>query len=368
MEVIVFGERLRLARKRSGLSLRELSAALDKRVSAQAIGKYERGEMMPGSDVLDSLAKALDVSPQYLMSNQVLELRNMEFRKRSGTTARDRAAVEAAAIEQLQPYIAIERILREASPEWRVPRLNRRFLGYLEEAEFLAMELRNQWQLGIDPIPNMTELLEERGIKVLVIELPQNVSGLTCSVRQSHNDARLPVIVVNANHSLERRRLTLAHELGHRVFDPDSPVDHEKAATEFAGAFLVTRAHLEGELGPRRNGLSYEELVQLKRQYRVSAAALLVRLNRYGIIDDRTLTYAFRTFAKRWRVEEPRPIEPVELRGRFEKPRRFQRLCYRALAERYISPSKAMELLNQPLHRIEEAMKGPGIVDAHADR
>ena len=368
MEAIVFGERLKLARKRSGLSLRALSVELGSHVSAQAIGKYERGEMMPGSEALDLLAKALDVSPQYLMSDQVLELSDMEFRKRSGTSARDRAAVEAAAIEELQRYCAIERILRQASPEWQVSQLGRRFLGCLEEAEFLAMELRKEWRLGIDPIPNMTELLEERGIKVLLIELPNNVSGLTCSVRQSHDNARLSVIVVNAMHSLERRRLTLAHELGHRVFDPDSPVNHEKAATEFAGAFLVTREHLESQLGPRRNALSYDELVQLKRQYGVSAAALLVRLNRYGIIDDQTLAYAFQTFARGWRVEEPEPIEPVELRGRFEAPRRFQRLCYRALAERYISPSKAMELLRLPLDRIEQAMRGPELVDAHAGR
>lgn len=113
--------------------------------------------------------------------------------------------------------------------------------------------------------------------------------------------------------------------------------------------------------GPHRNALSYDELVQLKRQYGVSASALLVRLNRYGIIDNQTLTYAFRTFAKGWRVEEPEPIGPVELRGQSEEPRRFQRLCYRALAEQYISPGKAMELLKLPLHRIEQSMRGPGI-------
>ena len=364
----MFGERLKLARKRSGLSLRALSDALENRVSAQAIGKYERGQMMPGSDVLDLLANVLDVSPQYLMSDQVLELSDMEFRKHSGTSAKDRAAVETVAIEQLQRYCAIERILREATPEWQVPRLDRRFLGRLEEAEFLAMELRKEWRLGIDPVPNMTELLEERGIKVLLLDLPDSVSGLTCSVRQSHDNTRLSVIVVNARHSLERRRLTLAHELGHRVFDPNSPVNHEKAANEFASAFLVTRAHLKSQLGQRRNALGYDELVQLKRQYGVSAAALLVRLNRYGIVNKQTLAYAFQTFAKRWRAEEPEPIEPVEWRSQIEKPRRFQRLCYRALAERYISPGKAMELLKQPLDRIEQAMRGPGLVDAHADR
>ncbi len=93
-----------------------------------------------------------------------------------------------------------------------------------------------------------------------------------------------------------------------------------------------------------------------------------MRLNRYGIVDDQNLIYAFQTFARGWRVEEPEPIEPVELWGRLEEPRRFQRLCYRAPAERYISPGKAMELLKQPLDRIEMAMRGPQFVDAHAGR
>ena len=37
----MFGERLKLARKRSGLSLRALSSRMKGIVSAQAIGKYE---------------------------------------------------------------------------------------------------------------------------------------------------------------------------------------------------------------------------------------------------------------------------------------------------------------------------------------
>ena len=46
----MLSERLKLARKRSGLSLRALSAGMGGIVSAQAIGKYERGEMVPSSD------------------------------------------------------------------------------------------------------------------------------------------------------------------------------------------------------------------------------------------------------------------------------------------------------------------------------
>ena len=133
----------------------------------------------------------------------------------------------------------------------------------------------------------------------------------------------------------------------------------------FAGAFLVPKAHLVKETGESRNALGYQELVQLKRQYRVSAAALLVRLKKIGVIDEQTLSYAFQTYARGWRFVEPDPIEPEERRGEFEKPHRFNRLCYWALAEHYISPSKAMELLKQPLECIEQAMKGPAAVDAN---
>ena len=43
----MIGSRLKRAREALGLSLRELEAAIQAQVSAQAIGKYERDEMMP---------------------------------------------------------------------------------------------------------------------------------------------------------------------------------------------------------------------------------------------------------------------------------------------------------------------------------
>ena len=58
----MIGQRLKIARAASGLSLRELEAAIDNRVTAQAIGKYERNEDMPSSGVLSILADALKVS------------------------------------------------------------------------------------------------------------------------------------------------------------------------------------------------------------------------------------------------------------------------------------------------------------------
>ena len=362
----MFGERLKLARKMAGYSLRSLSEALEGKVSAQAIGKYERGEMMPSSGVLSRLAKTLDVSLEYLLSEQVEKLEEIEFRKLSGTSAKDRARVEAVVIDSLQRYLAIEEILNLDSSFWKAPRFGNRFLGLVDEGETLAKDIRNEWELGIDPIPNMTSLLEDRGVKVVILPLPDGVSGLTASVRRPSHKRTVPVIVVNQNSTLERRRLTLAHELAHRLIDPDSKVDHEKASNVFAGALLVPEAHLVREVGKRRNALGYQEVIHLKRMYRVSAAALLVRLKQSGIIDESALAYAFQTFARKWRSVEPKPLEDEGEEGRHEVPRRYERLCYWALAEKLISPAKAGELLRQPLSEIEKGLKGPSEANANS--
>ena len=117
----MFSERLKLARKRSGFSLRDLSSHVDGMVSAQAIGKYERGEMMPSSSVAIGLAGALGVSATYLLSPSVVSLESVEFRKLASTRARERAMVEAAVLDHVDRYLQVEEFLDITSSEWEMP-------------------------------------------------------------------------------------------------------------------------------------------------------------------------------------------------------------------------------------------------------
>lgn len=358
--------RLKLARKKAGLSLRGLAAALGGKVSPQAIGKYERGEMTPSSDVLIALARALEVSLAYLLDSQGIELTDVDFRTKANTTAKDRARVETEVIEWVERYLQVEQILELDSAKWQMPIPCPMPLRTIEAAEQLADQVRDKWDVGGDPIPNMTELLEEKGLKVLLIHLPQRVSGFTCLINRPDNLPPLPVVVVNQAFTLERRRLTLAHELAHRLIDPQflDKKAEEKAANRFAGALLMPREHLEREVGQHRHALGYRELIDLKRLYRVSGAALLVRLRDIDIISEGTLTYAFQSVARSWRTREPEPMELPSQAGKREQPQRFERLCYRALAEGLISTAKAAELLQRPIAEVEGDLKGPGLVDA----
>jgi len=168
------------------LSLQALSDRLEggDRVSTQALGKYERGEMMPSSGVLIALSKVLGEPVGYFMSPMGAELLDVDFRKKAATSARNRARVEAAVLDHVERYLTIEKILELESAEWDTP-FEPVKLSSVEEGENLADRVRAAWKLGGDPIPDMTELLEEHGVKVFVIELPQDVSGLTCLVGRS---------------------------------------------------------------------------------------------------------------------------------------------------------------------------------------
>ena len=362
----MIADRLRLARKKAGFSLRGLSSAIGEKVTAQAIGKYERSESIPSSGVLVALSKALGVSLSYLLDTQGIVLAGVEFRTKANTSARDRAKVETEVLEWIERYLQIEKVLDLDSTEWQCPVARPRKLRETSNAEKLSAEVREKWNLGLDPIPNMTELLEEKGLKVLTVPLPKRVSGFTCLVKRSEGQADLPVIVVNNQFSLERRRLTLGHELAHRLIDTDclSDKDEERAANVFAGSFLIPRAHLLREVGKHRNALGYKELIDLKQLYRVSGAALLMRLRQIGVISQSTLIYASQTIARGWRTQEPDELEAAEERGQRERSLRLERLCYRALAEGLISLGKGADILRLPMTEVEAGLKGPLAVDA----
>ena len=347
----MFSERLKLARKRSGQSLRALSSCIGGIVSAQAIGKYERGEMMPSSTVAIALAEALDVSMSYLLSPSNVSLESVEFRKLASTRAKERATVEAEVLDHVDRYLQIEELLDIVSSKREEPRGAPYHIDTVEEAEGAAMSVRGDWDLGGGPIPDMTELLEERGIKVLKLPLPRTVDGLTCHVRRVDGDD-VPAVVCSNVKSIERQRFTIAHELGHMVLDIPAEVPEEKACNRFAGAFLVPEQELKREVGRRRLNFGFGEIIEIKRMFGISAAALVVRMRDVGIISEATVVGIFSGIGRGWRKTEPCPLR------RTESPGRFRRLCLRALAEDEISESKAAELLRLPVSEIERVMAG----------
>ena len=337
----MLGSRLRIARAAMRLSLRELSERIAGLVSPQAIGKYERGEDIPSPPVLKALSAALGVSVSQLGNEEQLTLESVEFRK-GLNSAREEASVQAKAITLLQHYLEIEAILGLESTDWEKPRGAPFHVNDLRDAEDAARSVREAWSLGNDPIPRFAELLEERGIKVLSVDL-DDIDGLAAyAPRRDRDPAR--VIVVKRNTWSERKRFTMAHELGHMVLGVIASLSAEKAAQRFAGAFLLPADILRAEVGATRSTISLGELAALKRRYGVSIQALTYRCRELGIVTEATFAELFKVFAERgWRA--PPFKEPECMPEEYEQPRRFERLCLRAYSEKLIDISYASDLL-----------------------
>ncbi len=77
----MIGERLHRARKASGLSLRDLGSVIG--ISHTAVNKYEKDQLMPSSGQLIELSKALGVRAEYFLRPISVEIKGIEYRKRS---------------------------------------------------------------------------------------------------------------------------------------------------------------------------------------------------------------------------------------------------------------------------------------------
>lgn len=360
----MIGSRLKLAREARGMSLRDLEAAIGREVSAQAIGKYERDEMMPGSAALLALAKALGVSPEYLLSARAIELTDVDFRTAPHEASAEERAVSARIMDQVERYLQLEELLDLPSETWKAPAGKAFSISSVEAAEEAADELRRQWKIGLDPIPVLMELLEEQGIKVAIVELPAAIAGTKAMVRRQGSED-VPVMLVNSRHNGERQRFTLSHELGHLVlkFRRMDKREVEKAADRFGGAFLVSKRTLLREVGENRSDMTLGELFSLKRLFLVSIATIVVRCHQIGILS----TSAYRRLwgeVSSLGFLKPPYNEPYPIAK--EEPRRMERLCFRAVAEGALTEAKAAELLNISVRELNQRLDAQAVAPAAA--
>jgi Zn-dependent peptidase ImmA (M78 family) len=133
------------------------------------------------------------------------------------------------------------------------------------------------WGLGDGPLPNLVQLAESRGIRVL--GLPKAAEAVDAFSVWSEG---FPYVFVCRAKSPERARFDLAHEIGHLILHSrsgavDSRKGVEREADQFASAFLMPDDSLKRTL---RFNASISEILSARSYYGVSAFALNVALNR----------------------------------------------------------------------------------------
>lgn len=337
----MIGERLQRARKAAGVSLRVLANQTD--LSQTTINKFEKEKLTPSSSQLIKIAKLLGVRTEYFFRPPVIEMQPPKYRKKSTLSQKDLNKIQGDIFDQAERWHELL-ALYPISPikSFSLPTSLPELISTQSQIEELAVTIRHAWDLGLGCIPDLIDTLESQGIMVIStsVENDQKFDGLASVVNT------IPLIVVGGKWVGDRQRFTLAHELGHLLLKNrlDNTVDEEKLCDHFAGAFLLPKSTLISHLGEHRQNLEPRELYFLKHEFGLSMQGILFRAKQTGIIGQTTFECLLKLFsAKGWRKCEPHRPYPTE------NTLLFKQLIYRALAESYISESKAAELLGLPV-------------------
>ncbi|MEM6318963.1 MAG: XRE family transcriptional regulator [Bacteroidota bacterium] len=348
-----FPERLKSARQMRGLSLRELVDLTSGKVSRQSISQYENGAMLPTRDNMLHLCEALEVTPEFF-NRPAIVLQEVEFRKLAKLPIKEQNRIESSSADFLGRYLELETLLGE----------EQRFdnpIGHIKintyhDVEKAAMELRQHWKLGENPLPNVIEMLEDFGLKVFEVAAKSSFSGMAAEIKDTDGVA---LIVINNNPEVEkvRKRFTALHELAHVLLDISIDIDEktkEKFCHYFASVMLIPSEVLEQELGGKRQRLHVGELLAIKEQYGISMQAILYRSKQMGLISDYLFQQKMREFTRRkWRKKEP-----GDFAGK-EQSHRMLQLLYRGVVEEIISTSKAANLYGTNLATFRKILNQP---------
>jgi adenine deaminase len=202
-----------------------------------------------------------------------------------------------------------------------------------KEAAAAAETLRSAWNLGPLPTPNLPEILEAYGVKVGLIDAPEEfeaASFWTTDIPQ------IPFIVARLGMPASDQRFAMARELSYLMLAGATT----QTASHFAGSFLMPAASLRQDLGVSRTQLSLYELLMLKQKYGMSMKRLIVRATSLRIISREVMDEWLARFTEEgWDEEEPGE-EPLP-----EIPARVVQMVVRLQAEGTITLEEAAGLV-----------------------
>lgn len=341
-----FAQRLVNARKIRCISQRELCKLVDGKVSPTAIAKYEKGLMLPSSDVLIVLSKALGMNLDYFFRPFTIQIdpSKFEFRKKCSLGSKTVESIKYVVCSEIEKYLEIETILGISS-KFDLDYGNVMVEGE-SDAKLLALRFRKDVNIGLDAIVSAVDLLESVGVKIIEVEHQDSFSG-TCN-----KAGDLPIIVVNKNMCSERKRLTIFHELGHLLMHCAEGIDEEKMCNVFANEVLIPSEKFKNLIGENRHDISLVELQDIQREYGISVDALMVKAAQLNIITENRFVayYKKKNAIPSFKESVEKSIYPME------RTCRFERLVYRALASELITYSKAASLLNKGINEIRDTL------------
>lgn len=288
---MINGKCIKLARESRGLSQSKLSELLG--VTQATLSRFEKGVLTVTPEAVSKMANVLNYPASFFEKDIcIVGETSLFYRKRASMTVKDLSILESKisilskGIDELMESINI--------PELRIPSVEPAVDNSPQE---IAYKVRNFLGVPAGPIDKIVSLLEKNGVIVMFLDVDdmEKFDGLTMFTMN-----QAPVIWINRNIPNDRKRFSLAHELGHLVMHlrsdnlEKSEEQKELEANEFAGEFLMPKSQCKVDLFK----LKYKDLGMKKYYWKVSKAAIIYRAKELKCISEETARYLYVTLGR----------------------------------------------------------------------
>ena len=288
---MINGKCIKLARESRGLSQSKLSELLG--VTQATLSRFEKGVLTVTPEAVSKMANVLNYPASFFEKDIcIVGETSLFYRKRASMTVKDLSILESKisilskGIDELMESINI--------PELRIPSVEPSVDNSPQE---IAYKVRNFLGVPAGPIDKIVSLLEKNGVIVMFLDVDdmEKFDGLTMFTMN-----QAPVIWINRNIPNDRKRFSLAHELGHLVMHlrsdnlEKSEEQKELEANEFAGEFLMPKSQCKVDLFK----LKYKDLGMKKYYWKVSKAAIIYRAKELKCISEETARYLYVTLGR----------------------------------------------------------------------
>jgi Zn-dependent peptidase ImmA (M78 family)/transcriptional regulator with XRE-family HTH domain len=339
------GINIRETRQRLGLSQSDVASAA--KMSLNGYRNIELGASQPRVETIAQIARAMRVRIPELLAPKP-QLRHVRFRARKALRRRDQILADVGRV--LRDYRELERVAEDVLGESDLLRLVGSFAAQEagdERAVAAAQDARLACGLRDgESIRDLAGLLEDHGVVLILVALHSTFSGLSVGVKDGG-----PAVVVNETMTVEHRRHTAAHELGHillhpEAFDVSRNVEEdleEREADVFASHFLMPREVFGREWEEAKGLPLIDRVLKVKHIFGVSWRSVVYR----GYPNDRDIWRRFQSlYLKRSGRTLKKSSEPSPLAEEEFKTDRKDRLLRQALEEERISEGRVAEILS----------------------
>lgn len=289
---------LTFVREYKGYSQTELSSHIQG-LSQSNLSKFEKGIGQLSDEVKQRIIDFLGFPKEFYdlsISNQV---DHTLYRKKASLTKKTQDEIEQS--NKIIGYIIDQMSESIDYPPFSIKPLD------LEDGftpEYAAKYTRKYLGILQGPVRDICTLLENYGI--IIVE--RNVDTDEFDGVSFFTDEGFPVMVINKNFDNDRKRLTIAHELGHIVMhlSPDIAISDyskpEQEANRFAAEFLMPESEIKNSL----IGLKLQYLMPLKQYWLTSMASIIYRAKDLKCITADKCKYFYVEMSRKgYRKKEP---------------------------------------------------------------